>query len=179
MEVEPGKGPVARGWIGDQRWTLVRVAMLIEQLFGAVCTVPGVSLLLRRNGWSCQVPGRRMIERDPQAIQVGKQQVWPQAEPPRRTWAPGLFRRRKRPGLRPPHGRSWSRRGHRSQVSVHGGEHHGRVQVLGLVRHQPGHHSRLIYQLHLYRRRQGQRVGFTTAEVPADAPSGPPVARWC
>ncbi|MGC4957783.1 helix-turn-helix domain-containing protein [Actinomadura citrea] len=65
------------------------MAALIRRLFGIDYTLPGVSLLLRRNGWSVRVPGRRAIERDDHAVQVWKEQVWPQVEPPRRTWAPG------------------------------------------------------------------------------------------
>ncbi|MEU8347894.1 winged helix-turn-helix domain-containing protein [Spirillospora sp. NPDC048832] len=89
LEAELNRGPAAHGYADDQRWTLGRVAALISRLFGIDYTLPGVSLLLRRNGWSVQVPGRRAIERDDHAVQVWKEQVWPQVEPPRRTWAPG------------------------------------------------------------------------------------------
>lgn len=69
-------------------------------------------------------------------------------------------------GLRPPGGRSWSHRGHRPQVQVrvHGGDHGGRVSVIGMVCHRPGERSRLIYRLHHYRRRKGERAAFTPAE---------------
>ncbi|OLT26673.1 hypothetical protein BJF79_43275 [Actinomadura sp. CNU-125] len=83
------RGPAAHGWAHDQRWTLDRVAEVVRRLFGIDYTRPGVSLLLRRNGWSVQVPGRRAIERDDQAIEVWKERVWPQVETPRRTRAPG------------------------------------------------------------------------------------------
>jgi transposase len=89
LEAELNLGPAAHGYADDQRWTLGRVAALIKMLFGVDYTLPGVSLLLRRNGWSVQVAGRRAIERDDHAVQVWKEQVWPQVEPPRRTWAPG------------------------------------------------------------------------------------------
>ncbi|MGP4029918.1 winged helix-turn-helix domain-containing protein [Actinomadura sp. 3N407] len=89
LEAELNRGPAAHGYADDQRWTLGRVAALIKGLFGIDYTLPGVSLLLRRNGWSVQVPGRRAIERDDQAIEVWKRQVWPQVETPRATWAPG------------------------------------------------------------------------------------------
>ncbi|WP_433469899.1 helix-turn-helix domain-containing protein [Spirillospora sp. CA-128828] len=82
-------GPAAHGDADDQRWTLGRVAGLIRRLFGIDYTLPGVSLLLRRNGWSVQAPGRRAIERDDHAVQVWKEQAWPQVESLRRTWAPG------------------------------------------------------------------------------------------
>ncbi|WP_344281508.1 IS630 family transposase [Actinomadura napierensis] len=67
-------------------------------------------------------------------------------------------------GLRPPKGRTWSRRGHRPQVKVHGGEHGSRVSVAGLVCYRTGERSRLIYRLHLYRRRKGERAAFTLKE---------------
>nr|WP_308429088.1 winged helix-turn-helix domain-containing protein [Streptomyces brasiliensis] len=43
---------------------------------------------MRRHGWSCQVPLRRAVERDEEAVEVWKEEVWPQVKPPRRTWAP-------------------------------------------------------------------------------------------
>jgi transposase len=89
LEAELNRGPAAHGYADDQRWTLGRVAALIKGLFGIEYTLSGVSLLLRRNGWSVQVPGRRAIERDDQAVEVWKRQVWPQVEAPRATWAPG------------------------------------------------------------------------------------------
>jgi transposase len=89
LEAELNRGPAAYGYADDQRWTPGRVAALIKELFGIGYTLPGVSLLLRRNGWSVQVAGRRAIERDDEAIAVWKEQVWPQVGPPPRTWAPG------------------------------------------------------------------------------------------
>jgi transposase len=88
LEAELRRGPLAHGF-NDQRWTLERIKTLIGRLFRIGYTVQGVWKLLRRNGWSCQVPARRAIERDDEQIQVWKQEVWPQAERPRRTWAPG------------------------------------------------------------------------------------------
>jgi transposase len=93
LEARLNQGPAAHGYADDQRWTLGRVAALVKELFWIDYTLPGVSLLLRRNGWSVQVPGRRAIESDDQAIEVWKRQVWPQVEPPRATWAPGSVSR--------------------------------------------------------------------------------------
>ncbi|WP_373861775.1 winged helix-turn-helix domain-containing protein [Actinomadura hibisca] len=58
----------AHGYGDDQRWTLGRVAMLIQRLFGVDYTLPGVSLLLCRHGWSVQVPGHRAVLRGHAAI---------------------------------------------------------------------------------------------------------------
>ncbi|MEU3282763.1 winged helix-turn-helix domain-containing protein, partial [Streptomyces antibioticus] len=43
---------------------------------------------LKRHGWSCQVPVRHAIERDEEAIEMWKDEVWPRLKGPRRTWAP-------------------------------------------------------------------------------------------
>ncbi|GAA3781775.1 hypothetical protein GCM10022225_82710 [Plantactinospora mayteni] len=69
-------GPVAHGWT-DQRWTLARVAELIERLFGVVYTLRGVSYLLHRMGYSPQMPARRAVERDETAITTWRRRRWP------------------------------------------------------------------------------------------------------
>jgi transposase len=56
------RGPAAQGWDVDQRWTLARIVTVTERLFGVSYTLSGMSVLLRRNGWSVQVlreAGRR------------------------------------------------------------------------------------------------------------------------
>jgi transposase len=45
-------GPVAHGWTEDQRWTLARICRLTFELFKVRYTPKGMSLLLKRNGWS-------------------------------------------------------------------------------------------------------------------------------
>jgi transposase len=67
LRSELGRGPAAHGW-ADQRWTLARVAALIGRLFHLRYTPRGVSYLLHRLGFSPQVPARRAVERDEQAI---------------------------------------------------------------------------------------------------------------
>nr|WP_031526046.1 winged helix-turn-helix domain-containing protein [Streptomyces sp. NRRL F-5123] len=76
LERELEKGPLAHGW-EDQRWTLARIKTLIGRRFHVSYTVQGVWKLMRRNGWSCQQPVRRAIERDDEAVEVWKKQVWP------------------------------------------------------------------------------------------------------
>jgi putative transposase len=88
LEAELGKGPLAHGFASDQRWTLGRIRTLIARLFHTGYTVEGVWKLLRRHGWSCQVPVRRAVERDEEAIAVWKAEVWPQVKAPPATWAP-------------------------------------------------------------------------------------------
>lgn len=88
LETELKRSPLAHGFGDDQRWTLARVKTLIGKLFHIAYTIEGVSELLRRHGWSVQVPAQRALERDEQAIATWKAEVWPAVKPPRRTWAP-------------------------------------------------------------------------------------------
>jgi putative transposase len=88
LEAELGKGPLAHGFAGDQYWTLGRIKTLIGKLFHTGYTVEGTWKLLRRHGWSCQVPVRQAMERDEDAVAVWKDQVWPEIKGRRATWAP-------------------------------------------------------------------------------------------
>jgi transposase len=89
LERELERGPLAHGFDDEfQGWTLKRVRLLIGQMFRVGCTVQGVWKLLRRHGRSAQVPVRRALERDEEAIEVGKAEVWPRVKDPRPTWAP-------------------------------------------------------------------------------------------
>lgn len=79
LERELKRGPLVHGWDDEfQGWTLKRVKLLIGRMFHVGYTVQGVWKLLRRHGWSAQVPLRRAIERDDEAIEVWKAEVWPQ-----------------------------------------------------------------------------------------------------
>jgi Winged helix-turn helix len=69
-------GPAAWGW-EDQCWTLARIAELVRRRFGAGYTLAGLDLLLRRIGWSVQVPARQATERDEAQIARWRQEAWP------------------------------------------------------------------------------------------------------
>ena len=88
LEQELRKGPLAHGYAGDQRWTLGRIKTLIGRLFHVGYTVEGTWKLMRRHGWSCQVPVRQALERDEEAVAVWKEQVWPDIKGWRAIWAP-------------------------------------------------------------------------------------------
>ncbi|MEV0228130.1 winged helix-turn-helix domain-containing protein [Nonomuraea sp. NPDC050786] len=88
LESELRRGPLAWGYDENQCWTLARVKTLIGRLFHIGYTIEGVGKLLHRHGWSVQVPARRALERDEEAIAAWKEQVWPVVKAPRRTWAP-------------------------------------------------------------------------------------------
>ena len=89
LELELRKGPLAHGFAHDQRWTLGRIKTLIGRLFHVGYTPEGVWKLMRRHGWSAQVPVRQAMERDDEAVAVWKAEVWPDIKARRATWAPG------------------------------------------------------------------------------------------
>ncbi|TQE26256.1 transposase [Streptomyces ipomoeae] len=88
LERELDKGPVAHGW-PDQTWTLSRIKTLIGRRFHKSYTIQGVAALLKRHGWSCQVPARRAVERDEAAVAGWVKETWPQVEGQRRRSVPG------------------------------------------------------------------------------------------
>jgi transposase len=94
LEWELAKGPTARGW-EDQRWTLGRVKTVIGRRFHLTYTIQGVRKLLVRNGWSCQVPARRALERDDEAVTGWVKETWPCAEDSRRPVEHGSSSRTK------------------------------------------------------------------------------------
>lgn len=94
LEAELARGPAAHGW-EDQRWTLHRVKTVIGRRFHMTYTIQGVRKLLVRNGWSCQVPARRAIERDDDAVAGWAREVWPCAEDSRRPVEPDSSSRTK------------------------------------------------------------------------------------
>lgn len=95
LERELQQGPLTCGWDEGQGWTLVRIKTLIGRMFHVGYTVQGVWKLLRRHGWSAQVPAHRAVERDDAAVEVWKDEVWPRVKGPRRTWAPTSASRTK------------------------------------------------------------------------------------
>jgi transposase len=69
-------GPAVHGF-DDQRWTLARVSDLIASRFHIRYTQRGTAYLLHRIGFTVQVPARRAVERDEQAIATWRREVWP------------------------------------------------------------------------------------------------------
>ncbi|WP_331741405.1 winged helix-turn-helix domain-containing protein [Kitasatospora sp. NBC_00085] len=98
LERELERGPLAHGW-EDPRWTLARVKTLIGRMFHVSYTVEGTWRLLKRHGWSWQQPARRAIERDDEAVELWRKEVWLQVKAPRRLAEPGWSSRTK-PGRR-------------------------------------------------------------------------------
>jgi transposase len=93
LEQELRRGSAAHGWDVDQRWTLDRIVTVTWRLFHVSYTRAGMSVLLRRNGWTVQVPRRRAVERDEDAVATWVKEVWPQVKVLRRPGGPGCASR--------------------------------------------------------------------------------------
>jgi transposase len=70
------KGARAPGF-PNELWTLKRIAAVIQVHFGVRYHPAHVWKILRRLGWSCQVPERRPIQRDEPAIAHWKRDQGP------------------------------------------------------------------------------------------------------
>lgn len=70
-------GPEAYGFRGEV-WTCARIAGVIGQEFGVRYSKSQVSRLLKRLGWTPQVPLVRAIQRDEDAIERWRAEVWPE-----------------------------------------------------------------------------------------------------
>jgi transposase len=69
-------GPEAYGFRGEV-WTCARVARAIEEEVGVHYSKSQVSRLLRDLGWTPQAPITRAIQRDEDAIERWRREVWP------------------------------------------------------------------------------------------------------
>ncbi|MEU5647066.1 winged helix-turn-helix domain-containing protein [Streptomyces milbemycinicus] len=75
------EGPAAHGWADDQVWTASRVRTLIGRKFHRSYSVSGVTRLLRRMGYSVQVPDRPAAERDEEAVAMWREVSWQEVKP--------------------------------------------------------------------------------------------------
>jgi len=81
------EGALAYGY-PNELWTLKRIAAVIQKEFGVEHHPNHVWRILRNADWSCQVPERRAIQRDDQAIAHWKRYKWPQIKKSPKTWGP-------------------------------------------------------------------------------------------
>jgi transposase len=88
LERELARGPVAHGW-PDQTWTLSRIKILIGRRFHKSMTLSAIAQMLHWHGFSHQVPARRAVEGDEEAVSGWVKETWPQVETPRRRSGPG------------------------------------------------------------------------------------------
>jgi transposase len=71
------QGPGAHGYL-DQRWTLARIRALIRERFAVdYHSSGGLHEMLTRLGISWQVPTRRAVERNEEAIAAWREETWP------------------------------------------------------------------------------------------------------
>lgn len=62
-------------------WTLARIRRVVNETFGvAYADLSGVWRLLARRGWTDQLPTRRALERDEDAIATWVERTWPDIE---------------------------------------------------------------------------------------------------
>jgi transposase len=81
------QGATAHGF-ANELWTLKRMAAVMQVQFGVRSHPAHVWKLLRRLGWSCQVPERRALQRDEQAIAHWQRSQWPAIKKSPTTWGP-------------------------------------------------------------------------------------------
>ena len=72
----------------NELWTLKRMAGVMQVHFGVRYHPSHVWKLLRRLGWSGQVPDRRAMPRDEQALAHWKHYKWPAIKKSPMTWRP-------------------------------------------------------------------------------------------
>jgi len=81
------QGALAHGF-PNELWTLKRIASLIRTEFGVRYHPSHLWRVLQACGWSCQVPERRAIQRDDEAIAHWKRHRWPAVKKSPKTWRP-------------------------------------------------------------------------------------------
>ena len=80
-------GAMAYGY-PNELWTLKRIAKVILQEFGVRYHPNHVWRILRELRWSCQVPERRPVQRDEEAVEHWKRYRLPHIIKGARTWGP-------------------------------------------------------------------------------------------
>jgi transposase len=81
------EGALACGY-PNEIWTLKRIAHVILRQFGVRHHPNHVWRILRQLHWSCQVPQRRPVQRDEEAVEHWKRYKWPHIKKGARTWGP-------------------------------------------------------------------------------------------
>jgi transposase len=98
------RGPAAAGYGEDQRWTLARVVALIATMFHLHVSVTTAWQVMRRLGYTPQLPIHRAVERDEPAIARWRRYQWPAVKGCRTGIRLDLFRRRVWPDAEGPQG---------------------------------------------------------------------------
>ena len=72
----------------NEFWTLKRIATLVRKEFGVRYHPSHLWRVLQACGWSCQVPERRAIQRDEEAIAHWMRYKWPAIKKSPKAWGP-------------------------------------------------------------------------------------------
>ncbi len=73
------RGPKAFGYKNDL-WTLRRVGKLISEMENITYDQATVWRLLKKMNWSPERPAKKAIQRDEAAIEIWRQEGWPQVK---------------------------------------------------------------------------------------------------
>ncbi len=174
LEAALRAGPAVHGW-DDQRWTLARVATVIERMFGVSYSLPGVSVLVHRMGWSVRRPVHRLVhrlvhrpvERDEEAIRRWREEVWPQITAKAAALGAWIcFEDEAGQSTRPAKARTWARRGQTPVIPV-SGKGAGKVSIAGMVCAKPGQDTRLAYLMRRHTHRVGERRSLSEEDYAA------------
>jgi len=84
-------GAVACGF-PNELWTLKRIATLTHKTFGIRYHTSHIWRILHAYGWSCQVPERRALQRDEEAIRHWMRYKWPALKKSPKAWSPHRLR---------------------------------------------------------------------------------------
>ncbi|WP_438828273.1 IS630 family transposase [Streptomyces mirabilis] len=157
LEQELAKGPVAHGW-PDQTWTLARIRTLIGRRFHKGMTLSAIAQMLHRHGFSHQVPARRAVERDEEAVTGWVKDLAPGGNAVAALGAWLCFEDEAGFSMTPPTVRTWARRGHTPVIRVRGRSQR-RFSIAALACYKQGERSRLIYRpkRHVDHKRGGRR----------------------
>jgi transposase len=81
------KGAMNNGF-ATEFWTLMRIRQVIKREFGVSYHISHVARILEKIGWSCQIPERRAIQRDEEAIRDWLLHRWPTLKKSPRSFSP-------------------------------------------------------------------------------------------
>ncbi|WP_429522903.1 IS630 family transposase [Paraburkholderia youngii] len=150
------QSPLTHGF-GTELWTLKRVRVLIERLYGVTFSEVHVWRLLGALGFSSQKPERRAIERNEDAVLTWKRKTWPALK--KRVPAEGrliVFIDESGLSERPTRVRTWAPKGCTPIIQYHFNWKHVSA-IAGLTR------TNFVFRLHDGAIRSAQIIEFLKA----------------
>ncbi|GII95764.1 IS630 family transposase [Sinosporangium siamense] len=158
------EGPAAFGW-DDLRWTLARIAEMIDRLYRGGLhpgrgELPAAAHRMESAGSDqarCRARRGGGVDLEAGGVGAGKKR----AAGEQGAWI--VFEDEAGRSLRSPLGRTWGRRGRTPVVSLPAGGG-GRVSIAGLVAVRPGHRPKLLFRTRGRPARRGGRKGFAEAD---------------